>query len=212
MIPIRIIGAKRKYSPLRAQQPMKILHMDITILKTLENQKLYLYILQDNFSRAILSWTLSAQYNATTAMHNLQKGVDRYSYLVAENSTVVCDDGMENKGSVKNYIHAHSLLEQVIAQKDIIQSNSMVEALNKRLKYRFLYRHHLTDEEHARKTVTQAVEDYHQQPLKVLHGLTAIEALTGILPDKKAFSAQIGQAMAKRPQLNVQNACLDCSE
>ncbi|WP_375581441.1 hypothetical protein ABWH96_10700 [Marivirga tractuosa] len=183
--------------------------MDITLLKTSGNQRLYLYILQDNFSRAILSWTLSTEYGAAIALHNLKKGLYNNQNL-KEKTLIVCDDGAENKGVVNTYLEKHPFIQQAIAQKDIVQSNSMVEALNKRLKYHFIFHHTVNDEEHALQVVRNAVNDYHRQPLRVLHGLTALEVLKGKMPDNKQFSDEIKEAALKRPQANKQIACTAC--
>ncbi len=210
MVPLRSKGQKKKYTSIRASAPMQILHMDITLIKTSGNQRLYLYILQDNFSRAILSWTLSTKYGAAIALNNLKKGFDN-SQNLKESTLVICDDGSENKGVVKTYIEKQPLMQQAIAQKDIVQSNSMVEALNKKLKYHFIYRHTVNDEAHALQVIENAVNDYHQQPLRVLHGLTALEVLKGEIPDKRQFSDKIKEATMNRPQANKQNACTACS-
>ncbi len=210
MVPLRSKEQKKKYNPIRASAPLKILHMDITLLKTAENQRLYLYILQDNFSRAILSWTLSTEYGAAIALHNLKKGVDN-NQSQKEDTMVICDDGSENKGLVKTYLEEQPSMQKVIAQKDIVQSNSMVEALNKRLKYHFIFHHTVNNEKHALQVIENAVNDYHQQPLKVLHGLTALEALKGQTPDKMQFSDKIREAAMNRPQINKQNTYTACS-
>ncbi|MBN2776147.1 MAG: hypothetical protein JXR36_00800, partial [Bacteroidales bacterium] len=54
----------RKTKGLRADAPKKILHMDVTIFKPLDNTKVYLYFLVDNFSRYIINWKASLKYSA----------------------------------------------------------------------------------------------------------------------------------------------------
>lgn len=61
---------------------------------------------------------------------------------------LVTDDGMENKGKLEEGINKPGMLwKKLIAQIDIIQSNSMVEAANKILKYHFLYPKPVADTE-----------------------------------------------------------------
>ncbi len=58
----RKLGIKRKFFRLihklqigiRASTPLQILHMDVTIFKPLDNTKVYIYFLLDNFSMYIL--------------------------------------------------------------------------------------------------------------------------------------------------------------
>jgi hypothetical protein len=87
----------------------------------------------------------------------------------------------------------------------------MVEALNKRLKYHFIFRHTLVNEAQALQVIEDAVNDYHQQPLRVLYGFTALEVLKGKIPDKTLFSDKIKEASMKRPQTNKLNVCTACS-
>ena len=46
---------RKKVIGIRASRPLQILHMDITIFKPLDNTKVYIYFIVDNFSRAILN-------------------------------------------------------------------------------------------------------------------------------------------------------------
>ena len=47
---------RKKVIGIRASRPLQILHMDVTIFKPLDNTKVYIYFIVDNFSRAILNW------------------------------------------------------------------------------------------------------------------------------------------------------------
>ena len=61
--------------------------------------------------------------------------------------TLLTDDDSENYGEVKQWIKASNnpKVNHVIAQADIPYSNSMIEAANKQLKYRFLYHQKIND-------------------------------------------------------------------
>jgi putative transposase len=53
---------------------------------------------------------------------------------------LITDGGSENKGEVDVFVNdVNTNLRKWIAQTDIVQSNSMVEAVNKRMKYDFLF-------------------------------------------------------------------------
>ena len=47
----------KKKIGIRATTPLQILHMDVTIFKPFDNTRIYIYLLVDNFSRSIVSWT-----------------------------------------------------------------------------------------------------------------------------------------------------------
>ena len=54
---------------------------------------------------------------------------------------LLVDDGSENKGAVNEFISNGSInMNKVIALIDVMFSNSMIEAVNKRIKYDYLFR------------------------------------------------------------------------
>lgn len=57
------------------------------------------------------------------------------------NCKLITDGGAENYGPITIWANAaqHPTIQHLIAQQDIVFSNSMIEAANKQLKYRFLY-------------------------------------------------------------------------
>jgi hypothetical protein len=71
------LGIKRKFFRInrknvigiRASRPLQILHMDVTIFKPLDNTKVYIYFIVDNFSRVILNWKASVEYSSSIAMY-----------------------------------------------------------------------------------------------------------------------------------------------
>jgi hypothetical protein len=127
-------------------------------------------------------------------------------------SVLLVDDGIENKGEVniaiaKQEINVHKL----IAQKDIVFSNSMIEAINKRIKYDFLYRHELLDFNHVERFLETAVETYNNRPHTALFGLTPYEVFHGKIPDKNLFKSQQEQAKLLRIAENKALACDNCA-
>lgn len=99
------------------------------------------------------------------------------------------------------------VITHLIAQRDIEFSNSMIEAANKQLKYRFLYHQHIPDHASLAIYLQQAVEDYNNRPHDVLNGLTPLEVLDGKVFDKEAFHQQTGQAKNVRIVENKKAGC-----
>jgi putative transposase len=126
---------------IRASKPLEILHMDITIFKTLDNTEIYISFIVDNFSRAILNWKASTEYSSNIVMELLKGAVQKHN--IKFETTLIADGGSENKGELSKYIGYNQNITKLIAQKYIIQSNSMVEAVNKHLKYYYLLKKHL---------------------------------------------------------------------
>jgi putative transposase len=185
-----LLGLKRKpfkkpkqATGIRASRCFEILHIDVTIIKTADNVKAYLYLIQDNSSRAILSYRLSLQKKATYTLENIRQVYDTYlEPLKIENTLLLSDDGSENYGEVNGFINTTSI-KHLIAQLDIHFSNSMIEAANKQLKYCYLNHQHLPSFEYVPYHLEIAISDFNNRPHDVLNGLTPIEILDSNIYD-----------------------------
>ena len=98
-----------------------------------------------------------------------------------------------------------------IAQKEIRFSNSMIEAVNKRMKYDFLFRNELLDFEHTQRFLENAVVQYNNRPHSALFGLTPLEVFHGAKPDKNLFKDQILHAKILRKTENKALSCHSCA-
>src|SRR5258708_23731479 len=148
---VSLLGLKRKLARhrrknhdigIRAHAPLQILHADATVFRTADNRKSYIHLVQDNFSRAILGYTVAESCKAENTFENLDAVLQTYLIPSGISSCLLLtDDGPENAGPVRNLIagSVSPAINHLIAQRDIEFSNSMIEAANKQLKYRFLY-------------------------------------------------------------------------
>ena len=50
---------KKYLKGLRAHASKQILHMDVTIFRPSDHSRVYIYLIMDNFSRAIIGWKVS---------------------------------------------------------------------------------------------------------------------------------------------------------
>lgn len=101
-------------------------------------------------------------------------------------------------------------IEKLVAQKDIIFSNSMIEAVNKRIKYDFLYTKELIDFPSTNSYLTIAIPQYNDKPHHSLHGYTPWEVLKGSIPYKYRFRENILKAKANRVRENQIFNCSNC--
>ncbi len=128
----------------RAFRPNKIIHADITCLKLLDGLTAYIYLIADNFSRFIISYKVSLRVSAEIALSNLK---DAYSNIVKNKSDPIdpyiiflTDGDPENDNdTIKQYLKDKITIKHLIAQKQIHFSNSIIEAVNKSLKYSWLF-------------------------------------------------------------------------
>ena len=122
------------------------------------------------------------------------------------------DNGSENKGEVSIAIDNQEIkLKKLIAQKDICFSNSMIESVNKKMKYNFLFRQNLLDFNHVERFLETAVEQYNNRPHSALFGLTPHEVFYGAIPNKALFRTQIEQAKVLRKAENKALSCDNCA-
>jgi hypothetical protein len=211
--PERIRARKKKYSTgIRADSAKKMLHMDVTIYRPLDHTKLYIYLICDNFSRKILGFKVSKHYNSQIAFENLKEAYYKHELSHTKPYVyLITDGGIENHGKVDRFInHAHINLRKLIAQTDIIQSNSMIEAVNKRMKYDFLFTQKLLDKQAVIKYLDWAVPEYNSKPHSALFGYTPDEVFAGALPDRLMFKPAIQAAKEKRKQVNLNDTCFNC--
>lgn len=201
---------KNHITGIRACAPLQLLHADVTVFRTADNQKTFIYLVQDNYSRAILSWQVSGQCKAEITLENLKRVYENHLKPSGNyDCSILTDGGSENFGSVKEFINASisPSLVHLVAQANIEFSNSMIEAANKQLKYNFLYHKHIADILDLKKYVEQAVMDYNNRPHHVLNGLTPTEVLHGI--DLKQVFASKETATTKANRL-LENRKIKC--
>ncbi|WP_315814202.1 integrase core domain-containing protein [Paraflavitalea speifideaquila] len=122
---------------------------------------------------------------------------------------LITDDGSENYGPVSAITSSDlpPIIEHLIAQQDIEFSNSMIEAVNKQLQYRFLYHRSIPDFAALQKIILQAIEDYNNRPHAALNGLTPLEVLHGKRYDKATYHQQVNAARAHRIAQNKRTSC-----
>ncbi|KAA5536194.1 transposase family protein [Taibaiella lutea] len=202
---------RKHYVPIAATAPLKILHQDITIFRTLDGVKRYVYVIKDNFSRAILACKVTTEYSSEIARQTFDGVLQRFG-LLKEEGFLITDGGMENKGALDEMLSRPGMLwKRLTAQIDIIQSNCMVEAANKILKYRYLYPKHILNGVDLAYELKKAVEEFNSMPNGQLLGLTPNEVLSGEIPTRGNYKEQIYLATLERMEENRQFECgLSC--
>jgi putative transposase len=105
------------------------------------------------------------------------------------------------------FISENKNIEQLIAQKDIIQSNSMVEAVNKHIKYYYLFKKNLKDIDEIDNYLPDSISDYNDKPHGKSYRLTPNNVLKGNVPDKHKFKNDIAHARKSRLLQNQLTVC-----
>jgi putative transposase len=210
-----LLGLRRKpHRPevsresIRATQPDEYWHGDVTEIKTIDGVKHYLYLVIDNFSRKVLSWALSTRLMASIRMETLREAFQKSSKTIE--TTLVVDGGTENHNqTVQAFLATPDVaIKMITAQVDVSFSNSIVEAVNKILKSRYIRLKAPPDGIALQKVLEWAINDYNSiRPHTSLHGLTPTEAYSGIGPESLHMPEKVKAACRARIQANKRNSC-----
>lgn len=128
--------------------------------------------------------------------------------------TVVADKGVENRNGDMDALIASGLLRRVLAQTEIRQSNSMIEAWWKSLKYGWLYLHDLDSFARLRRLVAFYVSEHNTRlPHSAFAGQTPDEMYFGTgggVPAQLAAARKA--ARERRLEENRAQACPACEK
>jgi len=191
--------------------------VDTTLWPLANGQKACLALVSDNFSRALLGWSISLNNTASNVRAALQQAIRtiREHHPNHPCATLVADGGSENHAhTIDQLLESvmHPSITKVIALKDIRFSNSPVEALNRIFK-RYLRFYQPDTETALREVLTdKIIPDYNvERPHGSLRGLTPMEAY--VSPERTlSFTPQRLSARALRIRENKAGGCAECWE
>lgn len=206
---------KKRKTGIKANSPNQIWHADITTMKTLDNKRHYIYLLIDNFSRKVLSYEIKERVSGLVTARTIYEAYNKALNLSATQLDVklIVDGGPENNNHhVDSFINQSRInIEKLVALKDIDKSNSMIEALNKTLKYHYIFPKNPRDLKHLKRTLKYFINDYNKRrPHGALNGLTPDEAWQGKQPPTDLRTSLLKQARLNRVAINQENRCEKC--
>ncbi len=200
----------RRRVGVRALTPFEILHIDCTRFITADGTRLWINVIRDNFSRAMLGFRIGPSASSKLAAENLQEVCTRFN-LFHRPLTLFCDDGSENAGALEAFLERDDVFfTKVVAQLHTSYSNSMIEALNKIIKYQGLFQANPRTPGAVQQVLEAIMHDFNNRPLAALHGLTPQEVLAGVVPNRDLFASKINHARRARIVVNRRNFCGSC--
>ncbi|MEI7594427.1 MAG: hypothetical protein WCK02_01670 [Bacteroidota bacterium] len=122
--------------------------------------------------------------------------IDSLNYSVH----IISDGGSENAGETDKWIEQQgSKVEKIVAKKDNIFSNNMVESCNNFFKNGFMIDKVARTKAELSNHIDNYVPSHNLEwfPLE-FYGLNPLEVLRGEIPDKHRFSEQLIQAKKNR--------------
>ncbi len=166
---------------LRASYPGQYLHIDITVIKLLDGTTAYVQAIIDNFSRLILAHAVST---TKTAAETASLILEARSILGPgrPEATIIADDGGENTPNNVDVAAAlkDGLMSMLIAQEDILCSNSMIERFWLSMKHSFLFTQKLDSITALRRFVDFYISEHNTViPHSAFNGQTPVEGFCG---------------------------------
>lgn len=171
------------YKPIRAKYINEIWHADITVFKTKNRQKCYIYTVIDNYSRYILAWRIETKVSSKYRLETIKEALQfAFGDKPIKKLQLITDAGPENNNKLmKKFIASLDWeLKHDIALQDIDQSNSMQEAVYKTLKYRYLFQMENPNYEALVENFKKFLDDYqNKRPHYALNIYTPSEVYNG---------------------------------
>ncbi len=199
--------SKQNTEGIKATATAEILHTDITYIITADDKTSYLSFVEDNFSKYILSGEASKTPTSAFIKNNIEGVVKKYN-LYKPATTLITDNGSENKGDLDTWLETETrTIKKVIARIDIPQANNVVEALHKKFKNEFLQGKKFTNHEALVATLPNLIEAYNNQYHDSLYGYSPLEVWNGAIPDENKYQPFLKAANEKRKQANKQFNC-----
>ena len=166
----------------------------------------------DNYSRRILAWRLAEKLSPVTTCEVLAKAAENLKGKKSPVS-VLTDGGGENVNDTVDEFLSGVSLKRVVAQVEIAESNSLVEAFWRILRHQWLYLNTLDTVAAVRRLVSFYVQQHNEaMPHSALNGRTPDEAYFGKgedVPVKLAAAREAAQA--RRLAQNRTVTCKTCT-
>ena len=206
--PRRRVYPEKPKNGIRATYPNEYWHIDVTVIRLLDDTKAYLHAVIDNFSRRILAWRLAERLDPNTTCEILKeagKNLDR-------TPTVVADSGVENVNADVDQLMADGLVHRVLAQVEVSFSNSMIEAFWRSLRHQWLYLHSLESFTQLKQLIDFYVREHNtQMPHHAFVGQTPDEVYFNQADRvRDGLTAARRQARRARMAANRDESCRVC--
>jgi len=123
------------------------------------------------------------------------------------------DGGSENVNSIfSEFINSSDIpIQHIIAQKDVVFSNSMVEAMNKVIKHQFMYHKEINNENQLISVMADTIPIYNMiRPQMILGGNTPEETFSGLSIDISRYTYNFTEQKQLRLARNKKNTCKVC--
>ena len=205
---VRVYPAKPK-TGVRATRPNEWWHIDLTVIRLTSGAKVYLHAVIDNFSRKILAWELAERVAGETTTKVIRTAAE---FLETNEVSLMADSGSENVNEVVDSYLEGSVIKRVLAQVEVVESNSMIEAFWRSLRHQWLYLHELDTIESLRPLVDFYVNQHNVvMPRAAINGPTPDEMFFGVNDGADELPGERQEARERRVEINRSRTCGACT-
>ncbi len=146
--------------------------------------KQYVYFVIDNFSRKVLAHSIESNVSGLVTVKTIEEAVRQAKEVTNDllNVQLIVDGGPENNNrKIDQFIENSEVdIEKLVALRDIDFSNSMIESVNKILKYSYLFPYPSENKADLELNLPYHIFDFYDvRPHGPLNGLTPTEAFLG---------------------------------
>lgn len=192
----------------RANYPYQKLHMDSTMVKCDDGERVWIHFIMDNFSRKILGAVIDNSTKSMNVAENVIKSIKKYK-LENRNIELYCDDGPENRGFVEKLLKRENIkIKKIIANHSTAISNNMIEHFNHKFKSYILdiWKKHSAD--YLNKNIDNMMNFYNNLYMPIHKNCSPNEVADGIRGEDLDMKKQMEIAQKLRRE---KNSCYDCS-
>ncbi|WP_431167670.1 DDE-type integrase/transposase/recombinase [Tenacibaculum halocynthiae] len=196
------------YEPVVTSKPNELWCVDVTIFKTKDHVKQYIHLLVDHYSKMILGYQIKSSSSGIAIKELLQDACLKYT---PDKVQLLSDGGSENVNTTVSNFTSSNHIKHLIAQKDVVFSNSMIEAINKIIKHQFLHHKEIPDKTRLETIFQETVSIYNTiRPQMSLDGNMPIQTFKGKPIDFSAYSQKFNTQKAIRISQNTKSKCTKC--
>jgi len=209
----KLIKKQRKTVGLIATCPNEYLHVDTTFYTLINDRKVCISFVMDNYSKMILGYHVSSSNNFELVISSMTKAIKTILLHPDQNhSFMVTDGGKENHNShVDAFISrlSNHKITKIRALKDIRFSNSPVEAVHRTMKGRYLKNRKFESIKSLNEYLKWAVNDYNRVRPHYKHRPRT--------PEEVYFNTPLGFDIRKRVKGAIKarvknNSCANCMQ
>lgn len=190
-----------------ANHPFQKLHMDSTMVKCDDGERVWIHFIMGNFSRKLLGAVLDNSTKSMNVAQNVINSIKKHK-LEHRNIELYCDDGPENKKFVTELLQQeHIKIKKIIANHSTAISNNMIEHFNYKFKSYILKIWGKNFVEHINENMEEMIDFYNNLYMPIHRNRSPNEVAAGVKIEDLSTKKQMKLAQKRRRE---KNSCYEC--